>query len=145
MQVSIARRLLVTFGVMLAVMVTMGGSSLRTMATLNGHVERVAASTASGIKEAGRITYLVAALEASLGQTVISTARADAKGTEAAIARVDTIQSQLVAAARQLEQKAEDETTKGLCRQMQSVIGEWKSSIDTIKGFATQRPGLRSR
>ncbi len=136
MQVSIARKLLMTFGVMLAVMVMMGGASLRTMATLNGHVDGVASTTASGVKEAGGIRYRVAALEAALGQTVIATARADAKATETAMASVDTIQAELLAAAKRLEQFASDAATKDRCRQMQVAIAEWQGSIDAIKGFA---------
>jgi methyl-accepting chemotaxis protein len=136
MQVSIARRLMVTFGIMLAVMCVMGLSSLRTMATLNGHVENVATRSAAGIKESGRINYLVAALEAAQGQTVISTARADNKAIEAAIVSVDAIEGDLVAAAKTLEQTASDDETKASCRQMQGLITEWKTSIEAIKGFA---------
>ncbi len=135
MQSSIARRLLVTFGIMLAVMVTMGVGSLRTIATLNGHVEAVAARTAAGVKESGKIRYLVSALEAALGQTVISTARADEQGTTAAVARTDAIEAELVASATKLEQWASDDATKASCRQMQAVLGDWKTGIEEVKGF----------
>jgi methyl-accepting chemotaxis protein/methyl-accepting chemotaxis protein-1 (serine sensor receptor) len=135
MHTSIARRLLVTFGVMLAVMVTMGVASLRTIATLNGHVEEVAARTAAGVKESGRIRYLVSALEASLGQTVISTARADEQGSKVAVARTEALEADLVAAAVKIEQWASDDATRDQCRQMQAVLRSWKTGINEVKGF----------
>jgi methyl-accepting chemotaxis protein/methyl-accepting chemotaxis protein-1 (serine sensor receptor) len=135
MHASIARRLMVVFGLMLAVMLIMGGSSLRTMATLNGEVEHVASVTASRVSQSGRIRYLVAAVEAALGRSVIATAKGDNKEVETAIQKADAALSNLTIAAAGLHQSAPDAATKGRCSQMEGVIGQWKTGIDRVKTF----------
>jgi len=133
---NIVRKLMLAFGGMLAIMVVTGAGSLRTMATLNRHVDDVAAGTAQGVKQAGRITRLVADLEAALGQAVIATARADAKGTDAALSRIDAVEQDLVAAAKQLEGWARDVDTRQRCRTLIGRVSEWHAGIEAIKGFA---------
>jgi methyl-accepting chemotaxis protein len=144
MQVSIAKRLLVVFGLMFAVMTVMGGSSLRTMATLNGEVERVASVTANGVSQSGRVRYLVAALEATLNRAVIATAKGDSKGVDAAIANAGTTMADLTAASQALKQSAADDKTREGCGRLETTVGEWKTSIQRVESFARAGQALEA-
>ena len=144
MQVSIARRLLVVFGLMFAVMTIMGVSSLRTMSTLNGEVERVAMVTANGVSQSGRVRYLVAALEATLNRAVIATAKGDNRGVEAAIASAGTTMTNLAAASQALRQSAADARIRDLCGRLDASIGAWRVSIPHVETFARAGQALEA-
>jgi methyl-accepting chemotaxis protein len=144
MQVSIAKRLLVVFGLMFGVMTIMGGISLRTMSTLNGEVERVASVTANGVAQSGRVRYLVAAIEAALNRAVIATAKGDNKGVEAAIATAGTAMTDLAATAHTLKQSAEDTRTRDGCSRLEATIGTWKTSIKSVETFARASQALEA-
>ncbi len=144
MHTSIARRILIAFGLMLAVTLLMGMGALRTMSALHRHVGEVASVTAAGVEASGQIRHLVAAIDAALGQTVIATARADAKGTEQAIAAADTFLAELSTVSRRLGEQASDEATRSKCRQLDAVAADWKASAEAIKRHAKAGAALEA-
>jgi len=144
MRINIATKLLATFALMFAVLVVMGGISLWTMAGLNGQVDRVASVTATGVAQSGRIRHLVSALEAGMGRVVILTAKSDAKGTAVAASQLDATFADLNASRSDLERAATDQITRAKCAEMQSLISQWKESLDLVKSHAQKGEALEA-
>jgi methyl-accepting chemotaxis protein/methyl-accepting chemotaxis protein-1 (serine sensor receptor) len=136
MQWTVGKRLMVGFGMLLAVLLVLGTNSLWKTAALSEQVRNLADVSAETIKLAGQVRYQVADLQAAARQTVIATAKADSPGIKASTAEIKQVLGGLETTLASLTKVAQDDDTRLLCQKIQAEITKWQGEADKIEKLA---------